>query len=69
MHLGRLRDKSRKVLQIVEITGFEEGDIVTNVIYEFVEEGENPDGTIKGKLIKKGELINEEKLQAAGISI
>jgi len=69
VHLGRLRDKSRKVLQIVEITGFEEGDIVTNVIYEFVEEGENPDGTIKGKLIKKGELINEEKLQAAGISI
>ena len=37
VHLGRLRDKSRKVLQIVEITGFEEGDIVTNVIYEFVE--------------------------------
>ena len=28
VHLGRLRDKSRRVLEIVEILGFEDGEIV-----------------------------------------
>lgn len=37
VHLGRLRDRTRKVLQIVEIVGFENGEIVMNPIYEFQE--------------------------------
>jgi len=37
VHLGRLRDRTRKVLQIVEIVGFENGEIVMNPIYEFRE--------------------------------
>ena len=69
VHLGRLRDKSRKVLQIVEITGYENEEIATHVLYEFEEEGEGTDGKIIGKMIRKGELVHEEKLQAAGITI
>ena len=69
VHLGRLRDKSRKVLQIVELAGFEEGEIVTRVIYEFEEEGEDSQGKIVGSLRKRGELLHEEKLRAAGITI
>ncbi len=41
VHLGRLRDKTRKVLQILEILGYDpqSGEIRTQVLYEFVEEG------------------------------
>lgn len=39
IHLGRLRDKTRKVLQIVEVEGYEDGRIQTKVLYEFKEEG------------------------------
>ncbi|MEF2576002.1 MAG: ATPase, T2SS/T4P/T4SS family, partial [Eisenbergiella sp.] len=35
VHLGRLRDKTRKVLEIAEITGFSEGEILTETLYEF----------------------------------
>lgn len=69
VHLGRLRDKSRKVLQIVELAGFEEGEIVTRIIYEFEELGEDSQGRVLGALRKRGELLHEEKLRAAGITI
>ncbi len=69
VHLGRLRDKSRRVLQIVEITGYEGEEIVTHVLYEFEEEGEDADGRIRGVLTRKGELEHEEKLRASGITI
>ena len=65
IHLGRLRDKTRKVLQIVEVEGYEDGRIQTKVLYEFKEEGmEN--GKIQGCLMKKNEITNKEKLLAAG---
>ena len=67
VHLGRLRDKSRKVLEIVEVEGFVEGEIVLNPLYRFVEAGENAEGKILGALQKKGELKYVEKLQSAGL--
>lgn len=67
VHLGRLRDKSRKVMQIVEVTGYEEGEIKTNTLYEYVEEGEDEKRRIIGRLIKREELVNTEKLSAAGL--
>lgn len=65
VHLGRLRDKSRHVLQIVEVLDYEDGRIQTNVLYEFREEGEAGE-TILGGLVKVNELRNKEKLVAAG---
>lgn len=38
VHLGRLRDRSRRVLSIVEVMGYEEGEIRLNSLYEFEEE-------------------------------
>ena len=35
VHLGRMRDKTRKVLEIAEITGFSEGEITTRTLYAF----------------------------------
>lgn len=66
VHLGRLRDKSRRVLEIIEIEGYEEGNILTRTLYEF-EEIEEREGKILGKLMKKGSLLHLEKWQAAGI--
>lgn len=67
VHLGRLRDKSRKVLEIVEVTGYEGTEIQLSPLYRFVEEGETSDGKILGVLRKEGELAYVEKLQSAGL--
>lgn len=65
IHLGRLRDKSRKVLKIEEITGYEDGKVMTGTLYEYREEGMKNE-KIEGRLMKTGELRNKEKLLAAG---
>ncbi len=65
IHLGRLRDKSRKVLQIEEVTGYSGGVVRTETLYEFREEGKQ-DGKIKGSLMKVNEIKNRGKLMAAG---
>ena len=65
IHLGRLRDKSRKVLQIEEVLGYSEGRIRTKTLYEFREEGRNNE-KVKGCLVKVNEIKNKEKLLAAG---
>ncbi len=68
IHLGRLRDKSRRVLEIVEVIGLTNGEIELAPLYLFEEEGEREHRVI-GKLNKKGGIINTEKLKAAGIEI
>lgn len=66
VHLGRLRDKSRRVLSIMELNGIREGEIQLHPLYEFVENGEN-NGIIKGCWEKRGEVLHREKLIAAGM--
>ena len=65
IHLGRLRDKSRKVLEIAELDKVVNGKIRLNVLYRFVETGEK-EGKIQGKWEKTGELLHREKWEAAG---
>ena len=65
IHLGRLRDKSRRVLRIEEILGYCQDRIQTKVLYEFREEGRR-DEKIKGCLVKVGEIENRDKLAEAG---
>lgn len=66
VHLGRLRDKSRRVLEIVEIVGFENGEILTMPLYQFEERGVE-EGKVIGELVKVNGLTHTEKLAAAGI--
>jgi len=66
VHLGRLRDKSRKVLAIVEVEGYENGEIQLNELYRFQELQEN-NGKITGRLEKMGDLKHREKLKNAGV--
>lgn len=67
VHLGRLRDHSRKVLEIMEVTGYVDGEVTLSPLYAFLEDGTDEKGQIKGKLLKQQELQNKEKLQRAGI--
>ena len=60
VHLGRLRDKSRKVLEVTEVCGFEKGEIQTRPLYQW-QEG-------KG-LVKTADLLHMEKLERAGIEL
>lgn len=69
VHLGRMRDKSRKVLEISEVVGYENGEIKINPLFEFEDCGENEDGRVQGRLVRRGELICDGKLKAAGLCI
>lgn len=60
IHLGRMRDKSRKVLEITEICGFEDHEIKTRTLYQWQE---------SCGLVKTASLLNREKLIRAGVTI
>lgn len=66
IHLGRLRDKSRKVLKICEVIGMENGEVKLNTLFEFVEAGEVRK-KITGKLQKINDLVNIQKLTDSGL--
>lgn len=68
IHLGRLRDRSRKVLDVVEIISCENEQISVNPLYQFQETGEE-DKKILGCWKKIGQLQNVEKLKMAGMSV
>lgn len=68
IHLGRLRDGSRRVMEISEVAGFAGGEIVINPLYLFEEEGEE-NGRVIGSLKKRGSrLENRLKLKMAGLA-
>lgn len=72
IHLGRLKDGSRRVLEIAEPVGFVEGEVKMKTIYQFEQDNILADGRIQGHLKKVGELKNEkgfeyeEKQEAEG---
>ena len=68
VHLGRMRDKSRKVLSITEIVDYEEKQITLNEIYRFYET-EEKESRVNGVLEQVGSLIHVEKAERAGYRI
>ena len=65
VHLGRLRDRSRRVLEITEVLDCVDGEIELNPLFVFREEGET-DGRIIGSLKRtRGSLIHVNKLLRA----
>ena len=66
IHLGRLRDKRRVLLEISEIAGYENDEIMLNPIFTFEETGVDAAGKILGTWKKVGELKHKEKLRMAG---
>lgn len=67
IQLGRLRDKSRRVLEIVELLDYRDGEIEVNPLYQFRED-DYRDNHVIGHLEKVGELEHVAKLRNAGIS-
>ncbi len=68
IHLSRLRDKSRKTMEITEVVGFENGQILLNPIYRFEEDEKSTLEKVSGSLRRtKNPMKNIFKLQLAGI--
>ncbi len=68
VHLGRLRDKSRRVLEVWEILGYWDQEVQMQPLYQFVEEGEH-NGKIYGSLRRVGTLTRTDKLAMAGFGV
>lgn len=67
VHLGRLRDKSRKVLEVVEVGDVEENKITLRTLYRFEEKGEK-EGKVIGTLVRTGATLQStEKCKRAGV--
>lgn len=60
IHLGRMRDRSRKLLEVTEVCGFDDNEIITRTLFQWIE----------GRgLVQTAELQNREKLIRAGVKI
>ena len=69
VHLGRLRDKSRKVLEISEIGDVVDGKIKIIPLFSFVEQGEK-NGKVVGELVRtKNQLQSVDKMRRARINV
>lgn len=68
VHLGRLSDKSRKTLNIVELLGYENGEYLLNPLYEYVIDGKDEKGKLTGKLVRRGEMQKTHKFEMSGVS-
>ena len=70
VQLGRLRDKSRRVISISEVTGMQAGQVRMHRLYEFKEKGTDENGRIIGMLEKTGDRLERtQKMASAGIHI
>ncbi len=66
IHLGRMRDGTRKILQIAEIYKNHEHGKELHILYQF-EECQKEEGKVDGRWVKKGNLMFKEKLARAGL--
>lgn len=70
IHLSRIRDKSRKVMEISEVMGYMDGKIQLNPLFVYEEEGETCNKKVIGSLKRTGnKIMNRHKLKMAGIDI
>jgi pilus assembly protein CpaF len=70
IHLSRLRDHSRKVMEITEVIKYEDGRIVMHPLYKFVESEESTTTKVVGELVRtQHPLHNQLKLDLAGLVI
>lgn len=69
IHLSRLRDRSRRVMEICEVSGMRRGEVILNPLYRFEEETET-DGKVIGALRPtEFRLEHTQKLRMAGIAL
>lgn len=67
IHLSRLRDKSRKTMEITEVVDYRDGEIILNPLYVFEEDQNSTLEKVSGKLKRTGNpLRNDFKLRLMG---
>lgn len=67
VHLSRLRDHSRRTMEIAEITGYRDGQIQLNTLYEFREDEASTFTHVSGTLVRTDNpMVNTDKLRLAG---
>ncbi|NBJ17057.1 MAG: CpaF family protein [Dehalobacter sp. 4CP] len=70
VHLARLRDKSRRVIEISELLNLKEGEIELNPLFIFRENDESVEGSLCGELSRtENRVINTLKFKMAGIRV
>lgn len=70
IHLSRLRDKSRKTMEITEVVGYENGKIILNPLYKFEEDEKSTLERVSGSLKRtKNKMQNDFKLKLSGIKV
>ena len=67
VHLSRLRDKSRKTMEITEVVGYRDGKIILNPLYVFEEDERSTLEKVSGALVRTGNPLKKDfKLRIAG---
>src|SRR5699024_6739236 len=70
VHLSRLRDHSRKTMEITEVTGYKDGKIELNHLFVFVEDENTSLEKVSGRLKRtNNEMVNTAKLRLAGMNV
>lgn len=70
IHLSRLRDKSRKTMEIVEVVGYKKGKIELNPLYVFEEDENSTLEKVSGSLKRtENAMKNTDKLRLAGVNV
>ncbi len=70
IHLSRLRDHSRKTMEITEVVGYEGGQIILNPLYVFEEDQYSTLEKVSGRLTRtKNKMVNDFKLKLSGFNI
>lgn len=67
IHLSRLRDHSRKTMEISEVVGYQKGEILLNPLYQFAESEDSTLERVEGELRRtKNPMVHDEKLRLMG---
>ncbi|HKL43492.1 MAG TPA: CpaF family protein [Clostridia bacterium] len=70
IHLGRLRDQSRRVLAISEIVGLKNHEYITNPLFTFIEENDSTKDNLIGALVPSGNALkNIDKLKLSAVDL
>lgn len=68
IHLSRLRDKTRKTMEITEVVGYKDGQVMLNPLYVFEEDEKSTLEKVSGSLKRtENRMRNVFKLQLSGI--
>lgn len=67
IHLSRLRDHSRKTMEISEVAGYQKGEILLNPLYQFAESEDSTLERVEGELRRTNNpMMHDEKLRLMG---